>query len=168
MVAAGCFCLLSLLRADCVLFGGIAIWYSWVEFLGCFSPLCYNIMGMFLVPVCCLFLWLNVSFLILVIERLTCVLLFLYPVLHHLRQFFLHCGFAFDLAWVLDVVCHCLSFTVFLTTVRPLGQLLLVYCLVGGVRWCPYYFLYTCCPCWRGMSYYCFEYWVFLYGESVI
>jgi len=56
MDAAGCFFLLILLRAVYVLFGGIAIWYSWVKFLGGFSLLCYNIMGMFLVPVCCLFL----------------------------------------------------------------------------------------------------------------
>jgi len=39
MVAAGCFCLLFLLRAVCVLFGGIATWYSWVKFLGGISPL---------------------------------------------------------------------------------------------------------------------------------
>ena len=36
MVAAGCFCLLILLRVVFVLFGGIAIWYSWVKFLGGF------------------------------------------------------------------------------------------------------------------------------------
>ena len=50
VVAVGCL----LLRAVCVLFGGVAIWYSWVKFLGGFFPLCYNIMGMFVVPVCCL------------------------------------------------------------------------------------------------------------------
>jgi len=33
VVAVGCFCLLFLIRAVCVLFGGVAIWYSWVKFL---------------------------------------------------------------------------------------------------------------------------------------
>ena len=47
LVAAGYYFLFILLRAVCVLFGGIAVWYSWVKFLGSFSPLCYNIMGMF-------------------------------------------------------------------------------------------------------------------------
>ena len=36
VVVVGCFCLLFLIRTVCVLFGGVAICYSWVKFLGGF------------------------------------------------------------------------------------------------------------------------------------
>jgi len=59
VVAVGCFCLLFLIREVFVLFGGVAIWYT---------RSWVKFLGRFL-P-----LW--------------CLLLFSYPVLHHLRWFF--------------------------------------------------------------------------------
>jgi len=70
----GAFFLFILLRAVCVLFGGIATWYSWVKFLGGFSPL-----------------WCVLPLLVPCPSSLVVVL-------------FYTVDFLFDLVWVLDVV----------------------------------------------------------------
>ena len=54
-----------------------------------FLPLCYNIMGMFLVPVCCLISMIkSITQLFQLLKDLRACCCFLYSVLHNLRWFF--------------------------------------------------------------------------------
>ena len=105
---------------------------------------------------------------ILVVEKFTCVLLLLVHCPSSLAVvLLLHWGLSSSISSGFSLVTVFLTLC-FSTTVRPFGQMLFGISSFGRRVLVSLLLLYTCCPCWRGMSYYCFEYGVILYGESVI